>query len=94
MSSERGRFTYEVVTHNGAGVHHSYKSFPEAKIGLSKIALGYPLPGEVFELQRTRHLDRGRQYYMRRRSRWVTWNPKQKYTAREPDHLVITPEPT
>lgn len=32
--------------------------------------------------------------YMRRRSRWVTWNPKQNHTDREPDHLVITPAPT
>ena len=80
-------YTYEVVTHNGAGCHsRGHKSPRSARAAMERIASAYPLPGEVFEIHRTRHLGNGtRHYSMRSRSRWVEWNPHRDHEAREPD---------
>lgn len=86
-----GRFTYEVVTSNGVGVHARFDTFPKAKVGLSRIAHAYLLPDVAFEIQRVRHLPGGsRQYDMRRRAHWVPWDCKRDHTDREPDHLIIS----
>lgn len=93
MSSRRERtsgFSYEVVTGNGAGVHATYDTFPEAKAALSRIALKWSLPGMAFEIQRVRHLGHSRQFDMRQRKRWVPWHHKRDHTVREPDHLIVT----
>lgn len=89
-AAKRSGFSYRVVTSNGAGIHGVFRTFGAAKVALSKIAHDWGLSGTVFEIERTRHLGYARQYDMRRRNRWVAWDPKRDYKDREPDHLVIS----
>lgn len=88
----RHRYTYMVVTHNGAGVHAEYPSCGVARKAMVIIAKSWT-PDSVFEIQRVRHLGRGgrvRQYQMREGSRWVEWDPKRRADVRKPDWQAVS----
>ena len=84
------RYTYDVVTHNGSGVHASgFKRCSDAKKCAERLAesrAGRRVKFGPFEIQRVEHpTPHSRRYWVRRRSRWVIWNPHQGIDDRMPD---------
>lgn len=84
------RFTYDVVTSNGAGVHSSdHKTCASAKKAAARLATldrTHHVKFAPFEIQRVEHVSPfSRRYQVRRRHRWVQWNPHEDIDARQPD---------
>jgi acyl-CoA hydrolase len=84
------RYTYDVVTHNGAGVHASdFRRCSDAKRCAERLAekdATQRIKFGPFEIQRVEHTSaHSRRYWVRKRSRWVLWNPAQGIDERKPD---------
>ncbi len=92
----RPKYLYRVVTHNGAGVHSGYyRSLPKAREACRTIA---EREGEVlerigylneFEIERVQEVRPGtHRYWMRRRKRWILWDPHLDVDDRKPDFVI------
>lgn len=82
------RYSYRVVTANGHGVHgRDFRRCADAKERAVALAQVEPYFGP-YEVERVQHLEgNGRRYWLRRRSRWVPWDPKCDAAVRKPDWI-------
>lgn len=92
-----GRYEYEVVTHNGAGVHRTADpSLAKTKGAARQIALSWadiasrvPNMSNDFEIQRVIEVRSGTfRYWMRRGKRWVLRDAHQDAKDRKPDFVI------
>lgn len=87
------RYTYCVVTSNGAGVHsRDHGSCAGAKAAAKRLAerdATQRVKFGPFEIERVEHVNGsgGRRYWMRQRGRWVPWDPNRDATVRQPDWI-------
>ncbi len=84
----RPRYTYRVVTSNGHGIHgREFTRCSDAKASAARQAATPDSLGP-YEIERVLHLPDGSRYYwMRRRTRWVPWAPRQGADVRLPDWI-------
>lgn len=92
-----GRYEYQVVTHNGSGVHHARgRSLQAAQDAARSIAAQWadvasrvPDMSNDFEIERVLEVrPHSFRYWMRRRGRWVLWDPHQDAEVRRPDFVI------
>lgn len=92
----RPRYTYRVVTHNGAGVYGGeYRSLPKAREAALQLArreapilerIGYV---DEFEIERSLEVHpHSFRYWMRQGKRWVLWDPHRDVDDRKPDFVI------
>lgn len=91
LRDARSRFTYRVVTSNGAGIHgREFARCSDAKATAQQLAerdREQKVKFGPFEIERVENLGSGHRYWMRKRSRWVLWNPHEDYETRSPDWI-------
>lgn len=90
MTAPVRRFSYQVVTHNGAGTHGPlFARCADAKANARRLSEARHVaiigPYEVQRIQHTGY--NARRYQMRQGERWVKWDPRRGAEQRQPDWL-------